>query len=71
MNGALAVRERKAPSVEIVEAETDEDDRRRRQHYADEIDLTRAALVGLEAEAQQENDGRNDDQNSERRAPAD
>ena len=71
-NGALGRRQSQAPPVQIVEAEADEDDGRRRQNDADHVDLhIRPPRVGLEAEAQKENDGRNGDQNSECRAPAD
>ena len=43
----------KAPAIEVVEAEADEDDRGRRQHHADQIDLhLGAAAVRLEPEAQ-------------------
>ena len=65
-------RQPQAPPVQVVEAEADEDDGGRRQNDADHVDLhIRAPLIGLEAEAQKENDGRDGDQNSEGRAPAD
>ncbi len=64
--------QRQAPAVEIVEAETDQDDRCRSQHDADEIDLHfGAAPIRLEPEAQQKHDRGHHDQNSEGRAPAD
>jgi hypothetical protein len=58
--------------IEIVEAEADENDRRRGENDPDHVDLDlRAALVAFKAETQQKDHRRERDENAEGGAPAD
>src|SRR4029079_7696257 len=61
-----------SPTVEIVEAEADKDDRSGSENDADQVDFHfRPTFIGSETETQQQHKRRNADQNAERRAPAD
>ncbi|GCC44084.1 hypothetical protein chiPu_0028339, partial [Chiloscyllium punctatum] len=64
--------ERQPPADEIVESEADQNDRAGGEGDANQINLdVGAAAVRLQAKAQQEDDRRHRDQDSERRPPAD